>query len=725
MRTLIIDNYDSFTYNLFQMIAAANKETPVVIKNDESEWSLEQLAHFDNVVISPGPGHPGRESDFGICQQVIAHAKIPILGVCLGHQGIALGEGAEVDLAPEPRHGRLSKVTHLGVDILEGIPSPFSVVRYHSLSVRFLPSSVEAIGHAEDGVLMALRHLHRPIWGVQFHPESICTEYGAKILDNFAKLTAIWQKSGRCKRADRSHPTLFEGRCYAKQPVKLERSVSSERQHMPILSRKIAIDLSPERVFERLFGASAEAFWLDSSLCNTALGRFSFMGDACGPLARVATASVFEGTVTERTKEDTKVVHSGFFDWLSADLAKYEIEKPKLPFDFALGWVGYLGYELKVECGAERTHRSRYPDATMIFADRVVVFDHQENTIYLLALAPPKYRSDAEKWLSATTSILVEQHRPSKTVDCPEKIAFEGELKLRHQHAEYLKLVQRCKAEIVRGESYEICLTNEITASVDLDPWLAYRLLRKNNPVPFAAYLKFGQMSVLSGSPERFLRVSGNGLVESKPIKGTRPRGRDVLEDESLRSDLVACEKDQAENLMIVDLVRNDLGMCAEIGSVRVPKLFDIESYATVHQMVSTIQAQQSKDVSTVDIVRAAFPGGSMTGAPKIRTMQILDELERGPRGIYSGAIGYISLSGAADFNIVIRTIVAAPGEISFGIGGAITALSDAEDEFEETAVKATSLLRLLCTSFPGRVTCPKVKGRTTDHTAVISAANR
>jgi para-aminobenzoate synthetase len=274
----------------------------------------------------------------------------------------------------------------------------------------------------------------------------------------------------------------------------------------------------------------------------------------------------------------------------------------------------------------------------------------------------------------------------------------------RHDRERYLALIDRCQREIDAGETYEVCLTNMLSAAGKLDPWQAYRRLRTDNPAPFAALLRFGLLSVLSTSPERFLRVDGGGIVESKPIKGTRPRSAVAAEDERLRRDLLDNVKDRAENLMIVDLVRNDLSTCAQVGSVRVEKLFDVESYATVHQLVSTVRARLRPDSSAVRCVRAAFPGGSMTGAPKIRTMQLIDELEAGPRGVYSGALGYFSLTGAADLSIVIRTLVVAPDRVEYGTGGAIVALSDASDEFAEATVKAAPLLRLLGRRFPGGV---------------------
>ncbi|ELX13939.1 para-aminobenzoate synthase PabAB [Janthinobacterium sp. HH01] len=704
MRTLIIDNYDSFTYNLFHMIAEANGEAPVVIMNDEANWSIDHLRYFDNVVISPGPGHPSRPQDFGICTEVIARATIPVLGVCLGFQGMGLDEGASVGLAPEPRHGRLSVVTHSGQDIFQDVPSPFSVVRYHSLAVSGLPPQLEAIGVSEDGVLMAMRHRHRPLWGVQFHPESICSNYGTQIVANFAALTRAWQADGRCAPASDDAPDyLRQAQRFGRAP---ERSAGDlPRTRLQVAMRHLPLAPSSELAFDALYGGALHAYWLDSSLHTGPNGRFSFMGDASGPLARIAQADVAQGTVTVRSAIGTQVVRSGFFDWLRADLAGFAVEPVAVPFSFSLGWVGYLGYELKAECYADAAHVSEYPDASMLFSDRAVGFDHLDGSAYLLALVDPEAPEQAAQWIEQTAARLEgllghRQPEPSPA----ETPRVTQPLSLRSDRDEYLQLVARSKQAIVAGESYEICLTNMISVGADVAPWPTYRVLRRNNPAPFAAYLRFDELSVLSGSPERFLSISDDGVIESKPIKGTRPRADDAAEDRALREHLRNSEKDRAENLMIVDLIRNDLGTCAETGSVTVPKLFDIESYATVHQMVSTVRATLRQDVTAVDCVRAAFPGGSMTGAPKIRTMQILDQFEGQARGIYSGSLGYFSLNGAVDLNIVIRSLVLTPGQVRYGVGGAITALSDAADEFEETAVKATSLLRIFDVPFPGRV---------------------
>ncbi|TCO59348.1 aminodeoxychorismate synthase component I [Actinocrispum wychmicini] len=700
MRTLVIDNYDSFTFNLAHYVGGMSGVAPTIIKNNEAGWNLSVLEDFDNVVISPGPGSPSEAKDFGICADVIRQAQIPVLGVCLGHQGICHVYGAQVVPAPGIFHGRASLVTHAGDVLFRGVPSPFSAARYHSLAVADLPDELEAIAWTEGEVLMGVRHRSRPLWGVQFHPESIGTVHGPRILRNFMRLT---------------HET---------SPLHGTR-VHWHRPDRRVAMRRLPFEVPAERAFAALYADARHAFWLDSSRTGEQRGRFSFMGDASGPLARVAEAQVDCRSVVVTSNAGREVVEGPFLDWLDHDLHAHRAEVPDLPFDFALGWVGYLGYELKVECGGELAHHSRHPDAGMIFADRAVVFDHELREIYLLALVDNGDTASATEWFDRTRRSMEELAAPAPD-DVEDRDTPSGspgtldEGKLRHDKEHYLELISACHKEIDAGESYEICLTNMLHGTGTFRPWAAYRLLRRRNPVPFGALLRFGPLSVLSSSPERFLRVGADGAVESKPIKGTRPRSQFAPEDERLRMELANDPKDRAENLMIVDLVRHDLSQCAEANSVRVDPLFEVESYATVHQLVSTVHAQLRPDRSAVQCVRAAFPPGSMTGAPKIRTMQIIDGLEEGPRGIYSGALGYFSLTGAADLSVVIRTIIMTENEVYFGTGGAITTLSDADAEFEETAVKATPLLDLFGIEFP-----TSEGGGTTDDPGVDRESSR
>ncbi|WP_033443412.1 aminodeoxychorismate synthase component I [Saccharothrix sp. NRRL B-16314] len=676
MRTLLIDNYDSFTYNLFQYIGEVTGRPPVVVRNDH-DWSRIRLSDFDAIIVSPGPGRPDRERDFGISARAVLDSELPVLGVCLGHQGIAQLFGATVDLAPVPMHGRESQVRHTGEGIFAGLPSPFTAVRYHSLAATDLPDDLEAVAWTDDGVIMGLRHRHKPVWGVQFHPESIGSEYGKELLANFRELALAHVRSRRV-----THPKY------------------------EVLVRRVDVLPDGEAVRSTCFADGGAMFWLDSSAVIDGLSRFSFLGDDSGPLAEYITYRVADTTVTVRDAQGrTSEVRQPFFDYLEERLDRRRVPVPEgLPFEFNLGYVGYLGYELKAETIGDPTYKSAYPDAAMLFTDRVIALDHAEGCCYLLALAERGAPAPATAWLDETAARLLSVAPPAARAEradtsvlrTREHDCFGAEAQLRHDKDAYLSRIDACLDEIRNGESYEICLTNMVRVPMSARPGPLYSALRAISPVPYSALLEFPGIAVLSASPERFLSIDADGSVESKPIKGTRPRGDSPVEDAALREDLLNREKDRAENLMIVDLVRNDLNTVCSIGSVHVPVLFDVESYAPVHQLVSTVRGSLRPDATAVECVRAAFPGGSMTGAPKKRTMEIIDRLEEGPRGVYSGALGWFSLGGAANLSIIIRTMVLTPAAVEFGVGGAIVALSDQEEEFTETVVKAGALLAAL-----------------------------
>lgn len=438
-------------------------------------------------------------------------------------------------------------------------------------------------------------------------------------------------------------------------------------------------------------GVFAPGFWLDSSLVVDGLSRFSFLGDGRGPRAELVTYRVSSGTVTVDGPDGTTTTTAPFLDWLDGQLRRRRLDPPPgLPFELALGYVGYLGYELKAQTGGAAAHRARTPDAALLFADRMLAIDHLDGTSWLLAL-------DDDGWLDATAARLRQlPPAPSTSDPLPLTGMDDGALALRHDRAGYARLTEECLDRIRAGESYEICLTNEATAPGPIDPAATYAALRGISPVPYGALLEFPGLAVLSASPERFLSIGTDGVIESRPIKGTRPRGATPAQDARLKADLLHRDKDRAENVMIVDLLRNDLNRVCRVGSVHVPRLFQVETYAPVHQLVSTVRGTLRPELTAVDGVRACFPGGSMTGAPKIATMAILDELEGGPRGVYSGALGWFSLTGAADLSIVIRTLVATADTVSFGVGGAVTALSDVDEEWAETVVKSRAMATAL-----------------------------
>lgn len=703
MRTLLIDNYDSFTYNLYQLLGEVNGQPPVVIRNDAT-FPNRAFADFDGVVISPGPGRPERKRDFGLSARAIRESGRPLLGVCLGHQGIGYLFGGTVGPAPEPMHGRISAVHHEGVDLFAGLPSPFDVVRYHSLLVTDLPAELVDIARTADGLLMAVRHRTRPVWGVQFHPESISSEHGRALLANFRDLALAHPAPrapgrtpvvpGGADRAERSRTAL--------PPSDRSRGAGDDSAYQ-VLVRELPFLPDPVAAYRELFAGNPHAFWLDSGQVVDGLSRFSYLGDGAGPLAECLNYRLERQQLTVTRAGHTHREHTGFFDYLERQLRRRAVPKPPgLPFDFNLGYVGYLGYELKAETGGEQVHRAGTPAAALLFADRMLALDHRERRAYLLALARPGDPARAQAWLADTAARLATLPEQLAAPDSP--LAGEATLteaaglgiELRHGRTGYLDHIASCLTEIRHGESYEICLTNMATMRTAIDPLETYLRLRRISPVPYGALLDFPELAVLSASPERFLSIGADGVVESRPIKGTRPRGATPVEDERLRAELLGREKDRAENLMIVDLVRNDLNRVCEVGSVHVPRLFHVETYAPVHQLVSTIRGRLRPDETAVSCVRAAFPGGSMTGAPKIRTMEIIDRMEAGPRGVYAGALGWFSLSGAADLSIVIRALVSTGQEVSFGVGGAIVSLSDPAEEFEETVVKSRAMVSAL-----------------------------
>ncbi|KAK4530555.1 hypothetical protein CCYA_CCYA04G1412 [Cyanidiococcus yangmingshanensis] len=775
MRVLLIDNYDSYTYNLCQLIGSVlGGQAPVVARNDDATTLAPLLnekrvtqASFEAVVISPGPGRPDRVADFGLCRRVIQQFpthQVPILGVCLGHQGIVESFGGRIIHAKRPVHGEVASIHVEETEsqkesLFRGLPAnPFRAVRYHSLvaEVSSLPSCLETLAWCidegtQERILMAVRHRVDPIFGVQFHIESIGTEFGEQILCNFF---AIAQTYRRKKRASFDGiPRMSPRSALAEASTQSPRGVSNRPEWFaPYRRRCVQLRrLSPKEVvgqpvdcFLRLYGSDAtrEVFWLDSCYeyrqNRWPSVRWSIMGEW-------ESTSVLDGTQVP------------FWEVLDRTLAARAEMWPTLPESETLppfigGYLGYIGYELKRESfDAPRASSSAAPEAADAFlgwVHRAIIFDHQTGGV-LLATNDDESAcpTEAENWMRHVEQMLKEKPNAldfssgrshpehdrcaaAMTGTAPNGAAaelfpralhFEWQ-RSRHQ---YLEDVRTCLDRIRDGESYEICLTNQLLLrSVSLPagfhPLAHYLELRSTNAAPFAAYLQLGPDRVICcASPERFLLLCNGTYLESRPIKGTMHRSADPEEDVQLGTQLAQSRKDRAENLMIVDLVRNDFGRVCAPGTIRVPQLMRLETFATVHQLVSAVQGCLHPPASETDraalrdaapvgrILKACFPMGSMTGAPKQRTMEIIDALEKHPRGIYSGSIGYVSADGQqADWNVVIRTAVwerLSPARgatsstclwrVSIGVGGAIVTLSDPEDEFAEMVLKAKAVI--------------------------------
>ncbi len=709
MSTLLVDNYDSYTYNVFHLLAAVSGEEPIVVHNDMISWAALSRWEFDAIVLSPGPGNPRRWHDFGVCADILRHAEVPVLGICLGHQGIGNLLSGMVGAAPMAMHGRLSRVSHDDTGLFAGIPQGFSVVRYHSLAVS---GSLAPVGRVtawtDDGVVMGIEHTRRPLWGVQFHPESVATEYGRRIVENF--YDSIERRRAPRRRAAPSvvSPPRREPSERAKGPP-----LGSPRPKL--LMRTIPGEAPTEQLFERLFAGLEHAFWLDSADAPTRLAQSSYLGTSAGPDRCVLEYDVDTRTVTSHLADVATSEQASIFDVLDREVAVRALATPAGAASGLIGgFVGYLGYECKADCGSPNTHSSDVPDALLLLANRVVAVDHVAKRTELFALCregegEANGAGDAERWLDRAEAHVRELLDAPANESEPETGATGAPAMPSHVsfacgrgREQYLADIARCQAELAAGESYEVCLTDQISTSASPDPFELYRILRRTNPAPFAAYLRFGELAVCSSSPERFLSVDRERRVQARPIKGTSPRSEDPARDEALRSELTSDEKTYAEHLMIVDLLRNDLGRVCEVDSVRVPELMIVEDYATVHQLISTVTGVLERERTPVQCVRACFPGGSMTGAPKLRTMSIIDEIEREARGVYSGAIGYFGLDGNVDLSIVIRTVVLRPGATTIGAGGAIVMQSDPRDEFDEILLKARAPMAAIARAVTG-----------------------
>jgi aminodeoxychorismate synthase component I len=455
------------------------------------------------------------------------------------------------------------------------------------------------------------------------------------------------------------------------------------------------------------------SFLLDSAMDSGRLGRYSSLGGDPSALLtgrRAGRADLaFSLTLTTwRTPSGESLAEPVVRKWTGDPfVALRDLQGAYRPGklaemppggQFHSGLAGYFGYEAGYACEVlPDTGKDdlQMPDLAFMVVDEVLRHDHisGETTLSIVD------RGDAEERISAWRTRLVAFEAGTANQAAPDsrpEVPTSGEVRAHFTKDQYCTAVQKCRDHIFAGDVFEVCLTHRLEMDLPGDPWELYTTLKEINPAPFASWLQFPGFQVVSASPERFLSLGPDRIVESRPIKGTRPRGKDEGEDERIRKELAASSKDRAENVMIVDLVRNDLGRVAEIGSVTVPELQVIEKYATVFQMVSTVQARLREDRDAFDLVRACFPGGSMTGAPKIEAMKIIDAMEPVKRGVYSGAIGYFDHSGTMDLSIVIRSIVCKDGKATFGVGGAVVADSDPEAEYQETLDKARALIEAI-----------------------------
>jgi para-aminobenzoate synthetase component I len=463
------------------------------------------------------------------------------------------------------------------------------------------------------------------------------------------------------------------------------------------------------------FAALPDVVFLDSASDPEHLGRHSFL------TADPFTAVRAKGRLTQQLVDGNWVRIDA--DPLAHVRALLEPHGRAAVADvppFQGGAAGYVGYDWGA--AHERVPRARYddlavPDLLLGLYDWVIAWDHQAGRAWVVSTGIPEQASARRHraarrlafvkerladgrmggWADGLSrSSLQSAHPPIRPSAPSYPVPDVPDVRSNFTREGYLDAVARVIEYIRAGDIFQANLSQRLQAPLVGTPLGLYDRLRRRNPAPFSAYLEFGDLVVASSSPERFLRVQPDGRVETRPIKGTRPRGVGPEHDAALALALAESEKDRAENVMIVDLLRNDLSRVCRPGTVRVPELFALEHYATVHHLVSTVVGEVAPGHDAVDVLRAAFPGGSITGAPKVRAMQIIAELEPTARGVYCGAIGYLSTSGALDTSIVIRTYLVRGRDVYFQVGGGIVADSDPEQEYRETLDKAQGLLTAL-----------------------------
>ncbi|KAI0153142.1 para-aminobenzoate synthase [Xylariaceae sp. FL1272] len=826
-RILFVDAYDSFSNNIVGLLQECLEVDVTLVHMDDENVGQnlhEMLSTFDAVVVGPGPGHPAIPSDVGFITRLwdLDDAQlIPILGICLGFQSLSYAHGAQVKRLRRARHGIVGPVSHNDTDIFAGI-GELNATQYHSLHVDIgsredydmvlrrpstpCPSLQPLAWDLEDAkngpILMGVRHTTKPFWGVQFHPESICTsEAGKRMVQNWwaeARKWSSWprlrdrrpesvQAQGPIEVGDAASPPPRESFRAPNLAQELRSVLGGEDILVRWGRHRAAASITATGLVEALGYTRNEVVLLDSQ--EHARGRFSILGLVVPSKTMKVTYSVWNRTLRYGIDEMSSLALESIDEvWPILkealdmhDPCKHNVssgEKVHTSFpppgldSYVAGhcptdspfWGGFMGY-ISYEAGLETidvdlpasNRQSSVPDINFVFIHRSIVIDHETSEVYIQSLLPRDW-----EWILSTGRVVETLATGNETVPCSgmqsipslkdEEAKKQSDRAIldqmlasaqvsRPQEALYRSKVLRCQESLASGDSYELCLTDEtqivIPTNCDrrrLDAWQLYKKLRRNNPAPFGAFLRLSDVIVASSSPERFLSWTRNGRCQFRPIKGTVYKSPSMSRE--LAHEILGSSKERAENLMIVDLIRHDLSGVVGAGNTWVTKLMVVEEYQTVYQLVSVIEGQlpdaKTEDglrASGIDVLRASLPPGSMTGAPKKRSCEILSEIEQRPRGVYSGVLGYLDIGGGGDFSVVIRTAVRdcdntdAAGRCTdngvrdsdgcsngrnghfetsetwrVGAGGAVTIQSTDEGEFEEMQVKASSVLGALLT---------------------------
>ena len=852
-RILFIDAYDSFTNNIIALLETHLRVSVTTIKIDTPIPDfLEFLKPFSAVIAGPGPGDPRRSKDVGWIQELWklqGQDVLPVLGICLGFQSLVLAFGGTIDRLGEPRHGVVRRVRGNGESIFRELEE-VETVQYHSLyaslrsqgnlegrqssdpknaSLKCVDLRPLAWDYDTDNVaektgslstrriLMAVEHKSKPFFGIQFHPESICSNGNARKV-----IEAWWEVSKKWIRPDREcgflpspprtpyagfetfqdvRPILDHRRAKDKETIssistngdcnratkestvqqdaKRCRNVYCSQRRGESYAVQVTTsvvdfeDATVPSICETLGLTERETIILDSELHQRRdVGEYSIIG-LVSPNSLRLEYQIGTNEVRRIHKGQSETISLRYYDgsifsYLKSFMSQYKVLNVGLKVPFWGGLMGFISYEACLETiGILHSHcpigkRPQRPDLSFVFVERSIVIDHSQQKIHVQTV-----RSDDQDWVQSTISQVKRIGGTVLSSSKPSTLSSNVRLSL-PKAASYKPKIRACQSAIRAGDSYELCLTNQAAIHTKRRPvaWPLYLRLRCLNPAPFSAYVRLGKLTLLSSSPERFLQWSRptkpsetctNGAFDHeemtircqfRPIKGTvqrQPNPNIPALTLTEATSLLATPKERAENLMIVDLIRHDLHGVVGSGRVTVPKLMVVEEYATLFQLVSVIEGSLVVDdnhdeaISNVDkvdnspntpnppirkpgldILAASLPPGSMTGAPKLRSCQLLHDLESHPRGIYSGVLGYLDVGGGGDFSVVIRSAVrwdrAGSEAVDFGnadeseeptstqddndewtigAGGAVTSMSTEDGEWEEMCAKMRSTLRL------------------------------
>lgn len=702
---LMIDNYDSFTYNVVQYLKMLG-ERVYTVRNDEVDYSLIESIKPKCIFISPGPKSP---TEAGQCIDIIHKYKgiIPIFGVCLGHQCIGQAFGAKIGKARMLMHGKNSDIISLHKGVFKELPiEKFSVTRYHSLVIEKenLPECLEVTCMTEDGEIMGIKHKEYNIEGVQFHPEAVLSEHGLNILKLFL---------AKCASRGENNETEVDNTSFKKSDFKetntykisFKQALSHYTLNSDFYSLFLNIYCQSEKYKKCIFFDSAGGPRKDLNISVIGInplfsillkdGKLQITSEQKRYKQEIETllSHYFEKENDEFLTGETKF--SKIFEILRHSLIiKKKHSSEKLPLSCPL--MGYFSYEYLhylenvPEVGCDKL---QMPDVELSFYSTLLVHEYDKNEVYLVSNQFSDENTNIQDILDTIQNAEVKRKYPVQN-------EFSGDNSIQHIESlknqtreRYIEIVKRNKEYITNGDIFQVQISMRESMKMQAEPIVLYDELRKLNPSPYMCFFNNGKFSVVSNSPELQFSIC-NKKAMIRPIAGTSPgKGHDEMSKANIYKQFEEDVKEHAEHLMLVDLARNDLGRMATTGTVKVEDLMNIEEYANVFHLTSTVTCQLQKNLNPFELFEATFPAGTLTGAPKIRAMEIISEFEPETRGLYGGAIGLFDLdSGNIMSSIIIRTILKIGNEIYLQAAAGTVADSQPEKEWEEINFKLSTI---------------------------------